>query len=379
MVAAAPNQIGEEITVPRELAKPTSSKPKLPTLEEIKNAVPAECFEKDWKKSTFFLIWDLAVIAGLYYIVPYVEQYGGWLGFLTWYYVMGMFLSSLFVVGHDAGHGTYSEYIWLNAIAGHIAHSPILTPYWPWQKSHRQHHQYTSHLEKDRGHPWVTEEEHMDRNWFLQNFAKIPLSGFIRWNPIYTVLGLPDGSHFWPFSKLFKTTEDRIKCVISVACCLTCAYVAFRLCDYSVYNFIKYYYVPLLFQGLWIIMITYLQHQDDEIEVYEEDEWSFVRGQTQTIDRTYGFYIDTLMHHITDGHVAHHLFFTKIPHYHLMEATEAVKKVFQNYPGVYKSQNNFMTLIDFLRLNVRLDYLLGKGTGVLRYRVSNFYADKKTE
>lgn len=122
-----------------------------------------------------------------------------------------------------------------------------------------------------------------------------------RWQPIYTMLGLPDGSHYWPFSKLFTTTEDRVKCVVSSACCLACAYGAYVLAGYSVYNWIKYYYVPLLFQGLWIIMITYLQHQDEEIEVYEQSEWHFIRGQAQTIDRTYGFGIDTLIHHISDG------------------------------------------------------------------------------
>ena len=93
---------------------------------------------------------------------------------------MGMFMSSLFCVGHDAGHGTFSEYKWVNDIFGHLAHAPIMAPFWPWQKSHRLHHTYTSHLEKDKGHPWVTEEDHMSRGWLVQNFAKFPLSGLFR-------------------------------------------------------------------------------------------------------------------------------------------------------------------------------------------------------
>lgn len=89
-------------------------------------------------------------------------------------------MSSLFIVGHDCGHTTFSNYTWLNDLCGHIAHIPILAPYWAWQKSHRQHHQYTSHLEKDKGHPWVTEDDHNARNWIEKNFAKFPLSGFFR-------------------------------------------------------------------------------------------------------------------------------------------------------------------------------------------------------
>ncbi|CAD5219030.1 unnamed protein product [Bursaphelenchus okinawaensis] len=376
MVAAAPTQVVEEVAVPRTLAEPKSKRPNLPTLEELKNAIPPECFEKDWKKSMAFFVWDVAVLATLYSIVPYVEHYGGWTGLLVWYYIMGMFGFSLFVVGHDCGHGTFSEYTWLNDIVGHFAHAPILAPYWPWQKSHRQHHQYTSHIDKDMGHPWYTEEEYMEKHWVFKHFAKFPLSGLIRWTIIYLAVGIPDGSHYWPYSRLFKTTQDRIKCAVSTSACIACASFAFYLCDYSIYSFLKYYFVPVMFFGLWIVMVTYLQHQDEEIEVYEQDEWSFVRGQTQTVDRTYGLYIDTLMHHITDGHVAHHLFFTKIPHYHLMEATEGIKKVLQKYPGLYKHQSNFLTLLEFLRLNVRLDYLLGRGTGILRYRVSKFYQNK---
>lgn len=91
-----------------------------------------------------------------------------------------MFASSLFCVGHDCGHGSFSNYTWLNDICGHIAHAPILAPFWPWQKSHRQHHQYTSHIDKDKGHPWVTENDHLDRDWIAKNFAKFPLSGFFR-------------------------------------------------------------------------------------------------------------------------------------------------------------------------------------------------------
>ncbi|CAJ0603298.1 unnamed protein product, partial [Cylicocyclus nassatus] len=345
--------------------------PKLPTVDEVRKAVPAHCFEKNLVKSISYLVQDLLILAGLYLILPYVEQYLGWMGYLAWCWAFGFCGSALFVIGHDCGHGSFSEYEWVNDLCGHIAHAPILAPFWPWQKSHRQHHQYTSHLEKDKGHPWVTEEDFNQRTAVEKYFAMFPLSGWIRWNPIYTVVGLPDGSHFWPWSRLFTNTTDRVKCVISGLACLFCASVAFYMCDYSIYNWLKYYYVPLTFQGLIMVIITYLQHQNDEIEVYEGDEWSFVRGQTQTIDRKYGFGLDTIMHHITDGHVAHHFFFTKIPHYNLMEATEAVKKVLEplkDTPYGYKSETNYDFFFKYLWSNIKLDYLINKSKGVLQYR-----------
>lgn len=348
----------------------TDSKPQpkqnLPTIDEIKNAIPAHCFEKNLGKSVFYLVLDYVIIYGLLKAVPYFEAYG-WGGLLLWYWVIGMFLASLFVVGHDCGHTTFSNYEWVNDLCGHIAHAPIMAPYWPWQKSHRQHHQYTSHLYKDKGHPWVTEEEFVEKPFFFKHFAKLPISGLFRWNPIYIGLGLPDGSHFWPWSKLFDTTTDRIKCAVSAIAVLTCMGIAFHLCEYSIVNFFKYYYIPCLFQGLWLIVITYMQHTHGDIEVFEDGEWNYMRGQVQTIDRTYGFGIDNMLHHITDGHVAHHMFFTRIPHYNLLEATHGIRKVMEKYPGAYKHETNYDIWIKYLFYNIRFEYLIGKGTGVLKY------------
>lgn len=50
----------------------------------------------------------------------------------------------------------------------------------------------------------------------------------------------------------------------------------------------------------------------------------FRKGSLWTIDRSFGPLINHL-HHNIETHVVHHMFFTAIPHYHLVEATEAVK------------------------------------------------------
>ena len=53
-------------------------------------------------------------------------------------------------------------------------------------------------------------------------------------------------------------------------------------------------------------------------------------GALSTVDRDYGPFLNTLHHHIADTHVLHHLF-SAIPHYHAVEATEAIKPILGQY------------------------------------------------
>merc|ERR1712023_120249 len=71
----------------------------LPSLDELKRAIPAHCFVKAWKDSTFYLLRDLAIIGALYLAKDYFVS--NWLGYIIWVNLVVFFGWCLFVVGHD--------------------------------------------------------------------------------------------------------------------------------------------------------------------------------------------------------------------------------------------------------------------------------------
>eukprot|EP01083_Nonionella_stella_P122014 366810_1 len=82
--------------------------------------------------------------------------------------------------------------------------------------------------------------------------------------------------------------------------------------------------VPWLVMSFWLFMVTYLQHHSDDGKLYTDDTYTFERGAFETVDRDYGTWINRMSHHMMDGHVIHHLFFEKVPHYRLEDATKAL-------------------------------------------------------
>lgn len=139
--------------------------------------------------------------------------------------------------------------------------------------------------------------------------------------------GMPDGSHFIPFASQrmwMEHPKERSKCVLSALVVVAYAALIMHLFNYDVKQAAYWYGAPAVVYGWWLVAVTYLQHHNPDTLVYDDKNWKFVDAAFETVDRKFGWGIDTLHHHITDGHVAHHLFFTKIPHYNLPKATKAI-------------------------------------------------------
>ncbi|KAL0299274.1 UNVERIFIED_CONTAM: Omega-3 fatty acid desaturase, chloroplastic [Sesamum radiatum] len=242
-------------------------------------------------------------------------------------------LKGLTLFGRDScsGHGSFSNDPKLNSVVGHLLHSSILVPYHGWRISHRTHHQNHGHVENDES--WHPLSEKIYKN--LDNATKklrftlpFPMLAY----PIYLWNRSPGktGSHFHPDSDLFVPSER--KDVITSTVCWT-AMVALLVGLSFVMGplqLLKLYGIPYLGFVTWLDLVTYLHHHGHEQKLpwYRGEEWSYLRGGLTTLDRDYGWINN--IHHDIGTHVIHHLF-PQIPHYHLIEATEAAKPVLGKY------------------------------------------------
>jgi omega-3 fatty acid desaturase (delta-15 desaturase) len=323
------------------------------TLQDLKAAIPAHCFEPSvWKSLSYFFL-DISLIAGLYAIAYFLDS---WLFFPIFWLMQGTMFWALFVVGHDCGHGSFSRLKWLNNLIGHLCHIPILVPYHGWRISHRTHHANTGNIETDESWYPVTESKYEQMPWYekLLRFY-LPLIAY----PIYLMRRSPnrEGSHFLPSSPLFRPSEKWDVITSSVLWVLMIAFLSGLTYQFGWLFLVKYYLAPYIVFVVWLDLVTFLHHTEPDIPWYRGEDWYFLKGALSSIDRDYGF-INSI-HHDIGTHVAHHIFLN-MPHYHLKTATAAIKPIL----GDYYHHSNEPIWKSFIRSYWACHFVADQGSGI---------------
>ncbi|GAB2268349.1 Omega-3 fatty acid desaturase, chloroplastic [Dionaea muscipula] len=299
------------------------------TLADARAAIPRHCWVKDPWRSMSYVVRDVVTVFLLGSVAARLDNGIVW---PLYWFAQGTMFWALFVLGHDCGHGSFSDNQNLNNLVGHILHSFILVPYHGWRISHRTHHHNHGHVENDESwHPWTEKlYKSLGKMTIMLRFtAPFPLLAY----PFYLWWrepGKTKGSHFNPNSDLFAPRE-RYDVITSTICWLA---MVVLLLSMSVaagpLRILKLYGVPYWVFVTWLDFVTYLHHHgyEERFPWYRGKEWNYLRGGLTTIDRDYGMFNN--IHHDIGTHVVHHLF-PQIPHYHLLEATEAVKPILGKY------------------------------------------------
>jgi omega-3 fatty acid desaturase (delta-15 desaturase) len=326
-------------------------KTQVPSLIDLKKAIPAHCFKPSLATSLYYVVKDISIISLLFFIA--VKFYSSSWYFLIsplYWFCQGTMFWAIFVLGHDCGHGSFSAYPTINSIVGHLLHSAILVPFHSWRISHKKHHKNTGNYEKDEIFYPMAEDEYRKvprlSRWIYSNTFFMFCFGF----PIYLIRGyggrMKYASHFSSSSELFRKEDQKlvrtsVLCILSMIGLLSCAIFRFGL-----WNILYFYGIPYLVFCSWLLVVTFLHHTGPGAEWYDGSSWSYVLGNLQCVNRVYGW-IEPI-HHNIGCHTVHHLF-PSIPHYRLREADAALAPILGNYRKEDNS-NTFSSLWTSFRI-----------------------------
>lgn len=103
-------------------------------LSEIRRAIPEHLFKKDELRFLISVFYSLFFTLGLSYLARlYIPLNFLMLPFWIVYALfIGTVTTGLWVLGHECGHGAFSNYALLNDILGYILHTSLLVPYFSW-------------------------------------------------------------------------------------------------------------------------------------------------------------------------------------------------------------------------------------------------------
>jgi len=229
-----------------------------PSIVQIKAAIPHRLFESNVLISFYFVFKDVLIIAALFVALRLLEHvlpsYCQVVVFPVYWYLQGTMFMALFVLGHDCGHGSFSRYDTLNDIMGTLIHSVILTPYFPWKVSHRNHHKNTGNIDKDEVfYPVRTSLE--NGNNFVYLFG-LGVGWFV-----YLWRGYHPRNicHFNPLEALFR--NHVAGCTLSIMTLITWVYCLYVFgCSSGTMQLLKYYIMPEVVFGSWLLVVTFLHH-----------------------------------------------------------------------------------------------------------------------
>ncbi|KAK3281139.1 Delta(12)-fatty-acid desaturase [Cymbomonas tetramitiformis] len=323
-----------------------------PSKSELLGCIPKHCFKKDTVRSMYHaaVCTAMTVACGLigYYLIPMKLAFAPvWAAYAA---VTGTVATGCWVIAHECGHMAFSDNKILQDTVGYILHTALLVPYFSWQRSHAVHHSKTNHLSEGETHvPYVQGQKKGDGTMARREKFGDTIYGTVRllthlifgW-PAYLIAGATGGpvrgvtNHFLPFMgaegkhKLFPGQWTAKVYWSDLGIVGFLGLLGYWAAQVGAAKVALVYGAPLCFTNIWLVLYTWLQHSDTDIPHYDGDDWNFVKGALCTVDRPYGAVLDFLHHRIGSTHVAHHVN-SAIPHYHALEATNAIKAAYPDH------------------------------------------------
>jgi omega-6 fatty acid desaturase (delta-12 desaturase) len=239
--------------------------------------------------------------------------------------VAALWIARLFVIGHDACHGSYTSSKTLNKWIGRIAFLPSLTPYSLWEIGHNLAHHGFTNL-KGRDYVWTpySPKEFANLPWLRRQMEHVYRSGVGQ--GVYYMFEMWWKKLFFPSRKHVTSRRSSYTWDSLLVAVFGLAWVGGLAAwgvhsGRSVWSLLVFgFAVPFFLWNCLMGFVVYVQHTHPRVAWYERrDEWSANAGYaTTTVHIKLVRPLDCLIHYILE-HGAHHVNMG-VPLYRLKEA-----------------------------------------------------------
>jgi len=304
------------------------------SLKHLRDVIPKESYNLSAARAFSALFIRLSIIAASLWGLTIAPNY---MLPLLWF-VQGWTMVGLFVIGHDAGHNSFSGIRIVDRFVGHICMAPLANSFHTWVVTHNHHHANTQlhGSEIDWAAHLQTKEELMAKNWREHFVIKMGYA-------------MPFGIFFWILVNIARRgalVEQQIGAEryqrekgllifsnLLMITCVICIYGGLFLYG-GIWAMLKFYGIPATIATLTGSLIITIQHANRHTLSYTKSGWTPTRGQlVSTFDVRFWAPLESLWCHIT-CHIPHHIS-PSIPWYNLRKASLALQ---ENFPEYYQSR-----------------------------------------
>ena len=304
------------------------------SVKEVRASLSAEARERSVARGLVYFMFSAALYTVSFASIALVHA--AWLRILL-AILNGLTIGILFIVGHDACHGSLTPNSRLNRGLARISFLPSLHPCAAWEYSHNGlHHGWTNLKGKDPVYcprtlaefrslsPMRQRLERVYRSWI----GMLPLYLLEIWWPLEIH---PNPEHRSHIDKRGTFAFDRALVlafpVMQGAALLGLDSGGSALIGSALLVALGVT-VPFLTFNWLIGFATFQHHTHPRVVWYaDEAEWTFFRAQVQgTVHIVFPRWIERMLHNIME-HTAHHVD-TKVPLYNLTNAQAAVEAAY---------------------------------------------------
>ena len=306
---------------------------RLPSLEDVRRAIPSVCYERRMGRGLLLVLADFGLYAALLGVAAVVASVPLQ---LVASMALGVAVSVLFVLGHDAAHDALLPSDRLNRAVAFAAMVPSLHIREGWVFGHnRVHHGFTVRRDMDFvWHPFTSEQYAAMSAWerrvhrFEWSWAG---SGAYYLHRIWwreMIRFAPPERHVAAIRRDRRALEVLVACGTGAS--LWFGWLQGGSVGAAVWALVRLVVLPFLVFSQIIGATVHVHHVQPDLQWYEGRNWT--RSKAQLVGTTVmrpPRVVDALLHHIFI-HVPHHVD-ARIPCYELRRAADAIERAF---PGV---------------------------------------------